>query len=285
MSRLALCLSFTVAAACTTPEPDCDTTPACGGTDAASDGADGSDGSDGADGGTGDSGGTGGQVYTAGDATMTVPDGAAEEGVEPVITAGAEPDAPLEGYAFVSDVYALTPHGAVFSAPVVVSIPFDTEADGALLLTLEGPDDTSWDVAPHRVEGDRAVFEITSFSYYAMASASGPPADSDGDGYDTTTDCNDFNHTVYPGAPELCDGLDNDCDGSVDNNVVTLDFWPDADADAWGDMFSPPIKDCFPPTGHVARGDDCDDSDPGINPGQAERPGNGIDDNCDGLIE
>ncbi|HRZ07787.1 MAG TPA: putative metal-binding motif-containing protein, partial [Candidatus Competibacteraceae bacterium] len=36
--------------------------------------------------------------------------------------------------------------------------------------------------------------------------------DNDGDGYRTPDDCNDNDLAIYPGAPELCDRQDNDCD-------------------------------------------------------------------------
>lgn len=44
-----------------------------------------------------------------------------------------------------------------------------------------------------------------------------PPTDADGDGYTVGDgDCNDNNAAIFPGAPEVCDGLDNDCDRKVD---------------------------------------------------------------------
>ncbi|MCP4001441.1 MAG: hypothetical protein GY727_11085, partial [Gammaproteobacteria bacterium] len=101
----------------------------------------------------------------------------------------------------------------------------------------------------------------------------GLTSDSDGDGYSsqgscsgTMDDCDDNNASVFPGAPEVCDGLDNDCDGVVDNG---LSF------DADGDGYTTPGS-C---SGSM---DDCDDNDSSINPGATDTPGNGIDEDCDG---
>lgn len=47
-----------------------------------------------------------------------------------------------------------------------------------------------------------------------------PPADADGDGFNTTSDCNDEDAAIHPGAQELCNGLDDDCNGTVDDKVA-----------------------------------------------------------------
>jgi hypothetical protein len=98
-----------------------------------------------------------------------------------------------------------------------------------------------------------------------------------------SADCNDGSATTYPGAPELCDGLDNNCDGQVDEGLGTT-WYADADGDTWGDAFSTTIA-CAQPGGYVAQAGDCDDADAAVNPGVFEVCGNAIDDNCDGQID
>ena len=58
-------------------------------------------------------------------------------------------------------------------------------------------------------------------------------SDADGDGYNAEEDCNDNQAAVNPGAEELCDGLDNNCDGTVDEDVSTP-FYADLDNDGFG---------------------------------------------------
>jgi uncharacterized protein (TIGR03382 family) len=99
------------------------------------------------------------------------------------------------------------------------------------------------------------------------------------------TDCNDSNSTTYPSASEYCDGIDNNCSGTTDEDsaVDVLTWYADTDSDGYGDAASTDI-DCYLPTGYVADDTDCDDTDAGTYPG-AEEWCDGHDDDCDGITD
>ncbi|MEZ4238741.1 MAG: putative metal-binding motif-containing protein [Myxococcota bacterium] len=84
--------------------------------------------------------------------------------------------------------------------------------------------------------------------------------------------------------PERCNGLDDDCDGQIDEDASDAPAWhADADGDGAGDASSS-TSACEAPAGAVADGSDCDDTDPDVHPGAQERC-NGFDDDCDALVD
>lgn len=111
----------------------------------------------------------------------------------------------------------------------------------------------------------------------AYASACG---DEDGDGYTTSTgDCDDADTSISPAALEICDGIDNNCDGQVDEDATTT-FFPDLDGDGFG-AAGTGTEACEQPADHVGNDDDCDDTVAGIYPGATEVC-DGADNDCDG---
>jgi hypothetical protein len=95
-------------------------------------------------------------------------------------------------------------------------------------------------------------------------------------------DCDDSDATVYPGADEHCDGVDDDCDGSVDEDPVDATWWPDADGDTFGDADGTAVATCTRPDGMSDNDRDCDDSDASVFPWALETDGDGVDSDCDG---
>ena len=108
------------------------------------------------------------------------------------------------------------------------------------------------------------------------------PVDADGDGYASHVDCDDTDDAVYPGATELCDGIDNDCNKYVDDGLMQ-DYYADADGDGWGNV-ALISTDCQVPAGYTDNPGDCDDTDDTVYPGTTEVC-DGVDNDCDGSID
>jgi hypothetical protein len=96
----------------------------------------------------------------------------------------------------------------------------------------------------------------------------------------TSTDCDDANSAINPGATEVCDSVDNDCDTLIDEDGGSTTFFRDVDGDSYG-INSDTQTACTAPTGYVALNNDCNDSDVSVNPGAAEVCLDGIDSDCD----
>ena len=149
-----------------------------------------------------------------------------------------------------------------------------------------------FDGCPH-VSNTITVTALPNATYYA---------DVDGDGYGNAgttqssctgapsgyvannTDCNDGNATIHPGATEVCNGIDDNCNTIADEGLLFTTYYADADGDGYGNISSTQSSCGATPSGYVANSNDCDDGNQNINPGAAEAC-NGIDDNCNGQID
>ncbi|HXI04103.1 MAG TPA: MopE-related protein, partial [Candidatus Saccharimonadales bacterium] len=133
----------------------------------------------------------------------------------------------------------------------------DNRASGDLSSRLEwtAPASGTYFVKAYQAPG------YTVYGSYDFRISPLNPVDLDNDGYIASLDCDDDNPAINPSAPELCNGIDDNCNSLVDEGF-------DQDFD-----------------GYTVCGGDCNDSNPGVNPSATEVPGNGLDDNCNGLID
>ncbi len=128
----------------------------------------------------------------------------------------------------------------------------------------------------------------TGFEVVRVALHIVPATDWDADGYLAIgaggDDCDDTVAARHPGAAETCDGVDEDCDDLIDNDVTNVPTWFfDDDDDGYGDD-SKGTAACTAPAGSTPVGGDCDDGNAAIYPGAQESVPL-VDDDCDGRID
>ena len=135
-----------------------------------------------------------------------------------------------------------------------------------------------------------ARLSLISLVFAAACTGSGPSSeeliDLDNDGYyvnapnEEDQDCADGDPTINPGAIEICDRRDNDCNKLFDDNAEgALEWFPDDDGDGFGLYVDEPTLSCSAPPGFAANRLDCNDEDGRVYPNAPERC-NELDDNC-----
>ncbi|MED5370357.1 MAG: MopE-related protein [Myxococcota bacterium] len=124
---------------------------------------------------------------------------------------------------------------------------------------------------------------LVSPGEYELLLEDAQDADDDGDISEVYggADCDDADHAIHSRAQELCDQIDNDCDGLIDEGIATQAWYLDADRDGFGDL-STAVDRCSAPEDHVLEPGDCDDSEDDVNPDAEEICNDGIDNDCDG---
>lgn len=154
---------------------------------------------------------------------------------------------------------------SVFPGALEICNDWDDDCDGA---TNEGVENTYYLDADGDDFGDitNLIFACTLPIGYA----------------NNNLDCDDNNESVFPAATELCNTLDDDCDGSIDENVQNT-YFLDADGDLYGDP-DDLVFACSSPIGYVSNSMDCDDQNLLVHPLSIEQC-NLVDDDCDGTID
>ena len=162
----------------------------------------------------------------------------------------------------------------------------DTAIGGPSIDSADGPgldtqgNDSGWADSGAK---DSGAADTASGDSGTTDTGAAPEVDLDGDGFTVEDgDCNDMDSSLHPAREEVCDGIDNNCDGTIDEDATTLWFL-DFDGDGHGtEAFT--YDGCTPLDGYVAVSDDCDDTTIAAYPGGVEICDT-IDNNCDGTID
>jgi hypothetical protein len=145
----------------------------------------------------------------------------------------------------------------------------DDDCDGEV-------DEEAWDAGTFFADADSDGFGDGAAAIRACTAPEGHVEDS--------TDCLDTDPSTHPGADEICDDVDNDCDGAVDDSALDPSAWyVDLDGDRYGDPSSL-VYGCDEIPGMISDGTDCNDSDETVHPAAVEFC-DGLDNDCDGVVD
>ena len=227
-------------------------------------------------------GSSGGTVSTADGSLVIIVPAGATTGVSFSIQQALGSDLRIKQGAVSMASFYIEPSGAVFTLPLTLTAKIwtgDLQNNNQIeqIRFWINNNDGTWTKYPSTVAeimndgfGDNdSICELNEYCLVLTSSVThftqfdvGAPDDSDGDGvfdnYEGIVDCAPYNPNIYPGATEICDGIDNNCDGNIDEGF-------DADNDGY--------KTCQ---------GDCNDNNPAVNPGSAEICDN-LDNDCNTL--
>jgi hypothetical protein len=112
--------------------------------------------------------------------------------------------------------------------------------------------------------------------------------DLDTDGFKACEECNDQNPEIHPEALEICDGLDNDCDGLIDDDDDSITgqstFYLDEDGDGYGNPTTGTLA-CEAASDQLTDGTDCDDQNNTVHPGAIENCTDALDNDCNSATD
>lgn len=186
----------------------------------------------------------------SGHTVVSIPASSLMEGTDTILIE-VQDDCGFESYAATSVVYRST------------YPPSDDDGDGYSDTVITNPDCDDDDVLVYPMATE--IFDGKDNDCDGEIDENTEGMDDDGDGFsEIDGDCNDVDDTMYPGAPELQDTKDNDCNGTVDDNTGLYD--DDGD-------------------GFAETDNDCNDNNSEISPAAIEYCGDGIDNNCNGLMD
>ena len=149
-------------------------------------------------------------------------------------------------------------------APEITGNEVDENCDGQELCYVDADND-----------GYRLDTTLLSANISCANDGEAPVADPRGD-------CDDLDSRRRPGQSEICNGVDDNCDGTADEGVAAVGYYLDRDGDGFGDFAESPVLRCVAPVGYVGNNLDCDDRSGLVSPNGVETVGDGVDQDCDG---